>query len=87
MRLKDKIIIITGGSGLIGKAILKKIDEESGIALNVDINVRTDFSKREVYCDITQSNSIDEMLAQVLSKYGRIDGLVNNGYPRTKDWF
>ena len=29
---------------------------------------------------------IDKLIADVVEKYGRIDGLVNSGYPRTKDW-
>ena len=40
----------------------------------------------QVYCDITDSQSIDLALKLVLSKYFQIDGLVNNAYPRTNDW-
>ena len=86
MNLKDKVIIVTGGSGLIGKEIVKNIGFHSGIAINVDINVKTNIASDDVYCDITKSSSIDEMIEIVLSHYGRIDGLVNNGYPRTSDW-
>ena len=38
-RLKDKIIVVTGGSGLIGRAILEHIKDEGAIALNLDVNV------------------------------------------------
>lgn len=40
----------------------------------------------EICCDITSVESIDLMIDIVLNKYGKIDGLVNNAYPRTKDW-
>ena len=35
--LNNKIIIVTGGSGLIGKSIINKIKSEGGFAINADI--------------------------------------------------
>jgi len=52
-RLKDKVIIVTGGSGLIGKPILKHLNENGAIVLNVDINLETDLEKGNYCCDIT----------------------------------
>lgn len=86
MILKDKIIIVTGGSGLIGRAIIQDITKKKGIAINIDISVDTNFNKDEIYADITNDHSIDEMIQTVISHYGRIDGLVNNAYPRSEDW-
>ena len=37
-------------------------------------------------CDITSPASVDKLLETVYAHYGRIDGLVNSSYPRTKDW-
>ncbi len=34
MNLEKKVILVTGGSGLIGKAILNNIIENNGIAIN-----------------------------------------------------
>jgi NAD(P)-dependent dehydrogenase (short-subunit alcohol dehydrogenase family) len=39
-----------------------------------------------LYCDITDEDSVKQTIDLVFEKYGRIDGLVNNAYPRTKDW-
>jgi NAD(P)-dependent dehydrogenase (short-subunit alcohol dehydrogenase family) len=86
MGIVGKIIIVTGGSGLIGKAIMAKIKEEKGIAINADINCVTDISKGTICCDVTDEDSIDKTIQLVIQKYSRIDGLVNNAYPRTKDW-
>lgn len=86
MILKDKIIIITGGSGLIGKEIVNDIRRKGGIALNADINVKTDIAAGNLYVDITDEKSIEEGVSLVYNTFNRIDGLVNNAYPRTKDW-
>jgi len=86
MKLKDKVIIVTGGSGLIGCEIIKYLLLEGAIAINAEINVETNIEKGFVNCDITSEKSIDSCIAIVMKKYSRIDGLVNNAYPRTADW-
>jgi NAD(P)-dependent dehydrogenase (short-subunit alcohol dehydrogenase family) len=85
-RLKDKIIIITGGNGLLGKVILNRLRSEGAFCINFEINIDTNSDLSQVNCDITNTNSIDAGLNMVLNKYKKIDGLVNNAYPRTNDW-
>lgn len=85
-RLKDKIIIVTGGSGLLGKEIIKDLEAKGAIAINADINVTTDFEKKTLTVDITSEESVVKAIQLVAVFYGKIDGLVNNAYPRTKDW-
>ena len=85
-RLKDKVIIVTGGSGLIGKPILKHLKDNGAIVINADINAETNIETNDYACDVTSEESILELVDSVVKKYGRIDGLVNNAYPRTKDW-
>jgi NAD(P)-dependent dehydrogenase (short-subunit alcohol dehydrogenase family) len=85
-RLKNKIIIVTGGSGLLGKEILKDLKDKGAIAINADINVETDFGNNTLNIDITSEESIVRGIKLVSDFYGKIDGLVNNAYPRTKDW-
>jgi len=86
MQLKDKVIVVTGGSGLLGKAFIKKIVSEGGIAINADIHASNDSKKNEINLDITDESSVKLAIDQVVINYGRIDGWVNNAYPRTKDW-
>ena len=85
-RLKNRIIIVTGGNGLIGKAIVDEIILEGGFCVNFDINQDTTNDLSNVCCDITNEDSIIHAISLVIKKYNRIDGLVNNAYPRTKDW-
>lgn len=84
--LKDKIIIVTGGSGLLGKEIINDLSKKGAIAINADINVDTNFKNNTLNVDITSEKSIVNGIKLVSEFYGKIDGLVNNAYPRTKDW-
>jgi NAD(P)-dependent dehydrogenase (short-subunit alcohol dehydrogenase family) len=85
-RLKDKIIVVTGGNGLLGKDIIAKILAEGAVCINVDINHETSDDLAQLNCDITNNESVTSAINLVIKKYGRIDGLVNNAYPRTADW-
>lgn len=84
--LIDKVIIVTGGSGLIGRAIRQDIIKKGGIAINADISVETNLDNSQLYVDITNDDSIERGIQTVIAHFGRIDGLVNNAYPKTKDW-
>lgn len=86
MTLKDKVIIVTGGGGLLGKEFIKNLKSKGAIAINADINIKTDYEKNNLFVDITSKDSIVEAIKNILSVYGKIDGLVNNAYPRTNDW-
>lgn len=97
--LKDKIIIVTGGAGIIGKEFIKTIVEENGIAIIADINKEFSLEvKKEleielnstnidyVQLDITSKESVCNMINYLHNKYGRIDALVNNAYPINKNY-
>jgi NAD(P)-dependent dehydrogenase (short-subunit alcohol dehydrogenase family) len=84
--LKNKVIAVAGGSGLIGREILKKIKASGAIAINADINVDDNLDESNIKLDITDDQSIIDAINQIVSKFGKIDGWVNSAYPRTKDW-
>jgi len=97
--LKGKVAVITGGAGLIGKEFVKAIIEYGGIAIIADINeeiglkVKEDLTKELnttnidfIKLDITSKNSLNECIQYLDSKYKRIDALVNNAYPRNKNY-
>ncbi len=84
--LKGKIVLVTGGNGLLGSEILKRLLSEGAFCVNIDINHNTTDDLSCVQCDITNSESIDRAIELVINKFNRIDGLVNNAYPRTIDW-
>ena len=84
--LKNKVIIVTGGSGLLGQVIVVNLRNKGAIAINADINVSTDLDNYKLKFDITSEKSIIDGVKKVIDKFGEINGLVNNAYPRTKDW-
>lgn len=83
---KNKVIIVTGGSGLLGKAIVNSVVAAGATCINADINEGSEKSGQYIRCDITDPVSIKQTVTDVVATFGRIDGLVNNAYPRTKDW-
>ena len=86
MILKDKVILVTGGSGLLGRSFIDNIHKKGGVAVNLDINNIDNQEKSIFQLDITDDSSIKNVIQSVMAKYGQIDGLVNNAYPRTTDW-
>ena len=77
MILKEKVILVTGGNGLLGKAYIEDIKSKGGIAINLDINIETDISSNKVHLDITTDESITKAIKAIIDYHGRIDGLEN----------
>ncbi|WP_019217565.1 oxidoreductase [Legionella tunisiensis] len=97
--LKDKVVVVTGGAGLLGAEFVQAIARNGGIAIIADCNQETALHviekiKREdiegkadfVVLDITDKASIIDVVKAVSEKYGKIDALVNNAYPRNKNY-
>lgn len=84
--LLNKIVIVTGGNGLLGKEIINYLKLEGAFCINVDINHESAEDLSTINCNITDTQDVDKCIALVMEKYSRIDGLVNNAYPRTTDW-
>ena len=84
--LKSKIVIVTGGNGLLGKAVVKYLLSEGAKVIIAEVGVVTNKEAGIYECDITDNESVSGFLKSVYHEFGRIDGLVNNAYPRTSDW-
>lgn len=87
--LKNNVIVVTGASGNLGKAICKRFAKAGSLIAALDINeialvkLQKDLSKEkiEIYpvlCDITNKNSCQAARQKIHKKWGRIDGLINN---------
>lgn len=97
--LENKIVVITGGAGLIGKGFVKAVVESGGTAIIADVDeisgnkVKAELSKglgsdkiEFVKVDITSKESIERMIEVIVDKHNVIDALVNNAYPRNKNY-
>jgi len=89
--LKNAVVLVTGASGGIGAAIAEFMAEAgSVIVIHYNRNKSAAASVKDklkgldhmmVKADITNPNEIQQMIDQVIKKYGRLDVLVNNaGY-------
>jgi len=88
--LKDRVIVITGGAGLLGVMHAESIAEAGGTPVLADVNgesaekAATSISKKfsvpalGVKTDITDKISVEELRDTILNRFGRIDGLINN---------
>ena len=89
--VKDKVIFITGATGLIGKEIGFMLLKNGAKVIFADIN-KTALNQTQVEAekivsaeqfqfielDITDENSIDRGIQNVVAKFGHIDVLINN---------
>ncbi|MAX24017.1 MAG: dehydrogenase [Phycisphaeraceae bacterium] len=89
MKLKNKVAIITGGAGSIGKAIGQQLADEGAVIAVVDLNIDQAKSVADqfnqsgknaiaVEVDVRDRQSVNTMVQTVMQQCGRIDILVNN---------
>ncbi len=89
MRLNGKVSIITGAANGIGKATALKFAAEGATAIVCDLNeeavqtvvdeIRAAGGKAEGFTvNVTNQSQINDMVALVKDKYGRVDTMVNN---------
>lgn len=87
--LADKVAIVTGSARGIGKAIAKVLADEGARVVISDINEElckktTEEFKSAGYeavgipCNVTVTESIENLVNNVIGQWGRIDILVNN---------
>lgn len=83
--IKDKVIVVTGGNGLLGKQMVSIFRNQGAIVIAADIYF-DEKGEDDFILDITDENSVKNGVAAIITKYKRIDGWINNAYPRTNDW-
>ena len=95
MEINNKVTIITGGANGIGKACAFKLAEKGGIVILADIDAKNGKkTERElankchfIKTDITKETDVINLKDFVMSKYGKIDILINNAAKQTENSF
>jgi hypothetical protein len=73
--IKDKVIVVTGGSGLLGGKIIEVLRAQGATALSADIKV-PDNDELSIKIDITSEQSVKNAVSDIVAKHGRIDGWI-----------
>ena len=71
--LKDKVVVITGGTGIQGPEHAKAFRKAGAKVVVTGIT-----NEAEVIIDVTDKKSIKAGVEKILDKHGRIDVLINN---------
>jgi 3(or 17)beta-hydroxysteroid dehydrogenase len=73
-RLRDKVILITGGAGAVGSAVAEAVVRAGGIAVDTDLGSREGIDHA---LDVTSEADWQRVIGAVEASAGRLDGLVN----------
>lgn len=87
--LKDKVIIVTGGSKGIGAGIVKACAAEGAVPVIVGRDaseaqeLQKDIQSRDGRCgvitvELSTAESCEQSVSKTISEFGQLDGLVNN---------
>ncbi|MES2454338.1 MAG: SDR family oxidoreductase [Bacteroidota bacterium] len=89
LQLKNKVVIVTGGAKGIGEGIVRALASEGAIPVVVgrkesdnlklvDDIIAGGGQAFQVVAELTRPEDNESAVQQVLEKFGRIDGLINN---------
>jgi NAD(P)-dependent dehydrogenase (short-subunit alcohol dehydrogenase family) len=82
--LLGNIVVITGGTGVIGEATLKLFKSKGAEVVVLDINekklksINDKYNILTIFCDVTDKKSVVSAFNQVVKKFGGIDILISN---------
>lgn len=86
--IKDQVVVITGGTGVLGRAIGSHLAHEGakvvllGRRKNVGEELAEDIRKQGghatfMVCDVTDIEAVNQVRDEVVRLYGRVDALLN----------
>ena len=95
--LKGKVVAVTGGAGLLGASVCHAIARDGGIPIVTDLDIDraervageirlSGLTAHAVALDITEGTQIDQVIGEVQDRCGSIDAVVNNAYPKGKNF-
>lgn len=93
MRLDGKVALVTGGAGILGRRFCQGLaDSGASVAVvDVDLDAAREAARplggaaEGFVCDVADSRSVENCIAAVLERFGRIDVLHNNAASKSSD--
>ena len=79
MEYKDKIVVVTGGAHGIGKCIAEEFRKRGASVAVIDMREGEHFVG-----DISKKEVLETFVSEIISKYGKVDYIVNNALPLMK---
>lgn len=76
--LENKTAVVSGAGGGIGTAIVKTLTDYGATVVGIGVSEEIEDKSIDYYvCDVADSKACGIIIADIISKYGRIDVLVN----------
>ena len=96
--LKNKIILIIGGRGYLGRGFCQTLCEQNAVIISADLpeeskaasssSFTEDYTNIEqLDVDVTNKNSVVQLVSMILHKYGRIDTLIYSVTEKPHDFY
>jgi len=96
--IRGKLIVVTGGAGVIGRCFVRGIAEKGDTVVAADANfdaarhLADEFGQdcpgkvEAAMVDIASKDSICALISDLRQRYGRIDAVVNSAYPKNRNY-
>lgn len=96
--LDGKVVVVSGGAGLLGREFCRGIAAAGGIAVAADRDAEAAARAAggipaagkgradHIAMDISSRESLETAIREVEARHGRIHALVNSAYPRNKNY-
>nr|2ZK7_A Chain A, Glucose 1-dehydrogenase related protein [Thermoplasma acidophilum]2ZK7_B Chain B, Glucose 1-dehydrogenase related protein [Thermoplasma acidophilum] len=76
--LRDKVVIVTGASMGIGRAIAERFVDEGSKVIDLSIHDPGEAKYDHIECDVTNPDQVKASIDHIFKEYGSISVLVNN---------
>lgn len=84
--LQEKVIAITGSKGLLGSCFVNSLQKQGATVVQIDIAPAESDTFNYFSADIGDEGAMGNVIDSIFVTYGKLDGWINNAYPRTADW-
>lgn len=75
--LSGDVVVITGGTGGLGKGIVRVLSNEGATVCVVSASSSTDINNCTFKADVRSENQVNEVIEKIVKNFGKIDVLIN----------